>query len=46
MVHSWVSFVFIFAKGHDNGAEIMILFIKVKGIVLHTNIKFCEKLVP
>ncbi len=38
--------VLIFAKWCNNDTEILTFFVKFKCIVLHTNIKFCEKLVP
>jgi hypothetical protein len=36
----------VFTKWCDNGTEVLTFFVKVKRVVLHANIKFCEKLVP
>jgi hypothetical protein len=38
--------VLVFTKWCDNGTEILTFLVKLKHIVLHTNVKFCEKLVP
>jgi hypothetical protein len=42
----WESQVLIFAKWCNNGTETLTFFVKFKCIVLYTNVKFCEELVP
>lgn len=36
----------VLAKWHDHHTEIFSFFIKLKGTVLHTNLKFSKKCVP
>jgi hypothetical protein len=38
--------VLLLSKWCNNGTEILTFLMKFKCIVLHTNVKFCEKLVP
>ncbi len=38
-------FVFVLTKRHNNDAEFLAGFVKLKGVVLHGNIKFCKMFV-
>jgi hypothetical protein len=38
--------VLVFTKWHDDGTGVLTFVVKLKRIVLHTNVKFSEKLVP
>jgi hypothetical protein len=38
--------VLIFAKWCDDGTGVLTFVVKLKPIVMHTNVKFSEKLVP
>ncbi len=42
----WESQVLVFTKWCYNSTEVLTFLVKLKCIVLHTNIKFCETLVP
>jgi hypothetical protein len=42
----WESQVLVFTKWCANGSKILTFLVGLKYVVLHTNVKFCEKLVP
>jgi hypothetical protein len=42
----WESCILVIAKQQNDGGEVLSFFVKLKGIVLHTNVKFSKKLVP
>jgi hypothetical protein len=42
----WESQVHLFTKWCDDGTEVLPFFVKLKRILLHTNVKFSEKLLP
>ncbi len=42
----WESQVLAFTKWCNDGMGVLTFAVKLKGIVLHTNIKFSENLIP
>jgi hypothetical protein len=46
LVPSGVSSTLVFTKWFDDGTGVLTFVVKLKCIVLHTNVKFSEKLVP